>query len=94
MSGGADKVMPTPTVHLNGTDRRFLVAQRMGASNAARKALAAVRAAAPDARDYVGRLECLQQAMRIHRARCEALETMMLRFEEEAVNVDQAGGPP
>lgn len=46
------RAIALPTIHLNGTGARNLLAQYLAAAKALREASEALRAAAPHARDY------------------------------------------
>src|SRR5262245_4361012 len=56
-----------PVVHLGGTDKQDLVDQLIEADNALRKALQALSAAAPHARDYAH--QCIYAGEQYRRAR-------------------------
>jgi hypothetical protein len=66
-----------PTVHRNGTAGEVLLDQYTAASEAVRKAIDAVFAADPNARDYyVQGIDAARTAEREHEARIKTLKTV------------------
>lgn len=74
----------TPLVHLNGTSGETLLDENRAAAQAVRAAIDALRAASPNARDYVIDPSAFPKARDEHRARLEALHVV-------AVDLDYIG---
>lgn len=66
--------MKTPTVHINGTSQKDLLAQLQTVYRACAVAQQALAAATPNGRDYYPQgPEALRQALAAHQARCQAI---------------------
>lgn len=71
-----------PTVHLNGTSRDALFEANVEAAGAIRRALAKLRDAAPNARDFYPQgPDAFATAQRQHNARAESLRAVLKDLE-------------
>lgn len=67
-----------PTVHLNGTSRRYLLETHQRAFGALGEALEAIKAAAPNGRDFYPQGErAIVDAIEQHRDRLLRIQTVM-----------------
>jgi hypothetical protein len=73
---------PVPSVHLNGTAGDDLLDQQLAAMRALRSAHEALRAAAPNGRDFYPQgPEAFSAAQDDHRAELQVLATLIARHE-------------
>ncbi len=85
-----------PTIHLNGTGARGLVAQYQDAHSALHDALAAVCQSAPHGRDYytqteIGGRPAYETARSEHDARLSKIRAVMAEFERLALRAQKGG---
>jgi ferredoxin-NADP reductase len=80
--------MRAPTVHLNGTSKEMLLEQVCDAGHALRKALEAMREAAPNGRDYyVQGPEAFKEAAEEHAARDRQVREVLKQYENLAEKI-------
>ena len=80
--------MMKPTVHLNGSAGQNLIDENKAAAVAVKRAIEAVQAAAPNARDYyVQDDSAYQRARDEHVARLKALDTVLAELTEIYIDV-------
>ena len=84
--------VPLPTIHMNGTSARQLLADNADAFTQIRLALEAMARAAPNGRDYYPQgNDATKEAIRAHNKHADALRDAMCHFETIAEHVaDQA----
>lgn len=86
--------MKVPTVHINGTHRDSLLEQQTEACAALTRALDAMRAAAPNARDfYVQGPEAFEQAVAEHASRVKAVDRVRMEHVAIAEDIADQGIP-
>ena len=84
--------MMVPTLHLNGTSRVELLNEQLNILQALRLALASMRAAAPNGRDYYPQgADALGKAQDEHRARVQAVEDVLANVEKLAMAISDGG---
>lgn len=79
-----------PIVHMNGTSKEELIAQRCELSQALSDAITALASAAPNGRDYYTVPGLLQKATEQHRNRLSILTAMLGEIQEEAILIDES----
>jgi len=80
--------MIIPTKHLNGTSEEELLNQVCDAAHALRLALAAMRSAAPNARDYsVQSPDAFKLAVEEHEARIQQVKDVLSQYQELAEKI-------
>lgn len=90
--------MMVPTLHLNGTSRRELISQLLGAATAVSKAQDALGQAAPHGRDYYVQDDsatagdAIRQATLQHISRLQRLESVRKELENIAIAMDEQEG--
>lgn len=82
--------MIKPTLHLNGTSGERLLTDLIEAADAVRNAIARVRDAAPNARDYYPQgPQAIVVAQKQHFAHVEKLNSVLRDLEELMEHVDK-----
>lgn len=77
-----------PTVHMNGTSRKELMAQYTGAMSAVRDAIEVLRQTVPNGRDYYPQgPDAILEASKAHRARVARLQATHDELEEIALAI-------
>ena len=85
--------MRTPTIHLNGTSKRELMAQHLKAGTALSAAVNALCAAAPNGRDYYVQGDtAVQEAQAEHESRIKALGAVFADLEKIIEAIDEQEG--
>jgi hypothetical protein len=80
--------MITPTIHMNGTSRRALLADLTGAIKAVNAAVDAVKKTCPHGRDYYPQgPNAIKEALRQHCARVSLLEKVIEELTTLAISV-------
>jgi len=84
--------MMVPTLHLNGTSRVELLNQQLEALQALRLARLAMRAAAPNGRDYYPQGKgAFEKADSEHAARVRAIDDLLTNLEALAMAISDGG---
>ena len=81
--------MNIPLVHLNGTSRSSLIAQRMGVYKALHAAIEALADACPNMRDYYPRPGTWEPARDEHAARMQTLWAMYAEIVAEIIALQE-----
>lgn len=83
--------MMTPSIHLNGTSGDELLAQATDAGAALRRAIDAMQAAAPNARDYYPQGDAaFEVARKEHLSRLERVSSVLVEYEQLAEAIADA----
>jgi hypothetical protein len=84
--------MMTPTIHMNGTSQERLLQQVLDTTDALRQALAKLREATPNGRDYYPQgPEAIYAALDEYRDRDKRLRAVLAELEELAMAISDGG---